>query len=158
MDLNGDGTVDLVVGNDQGNIKVWRSGWCEMLSTPEGGNLDELCTSATSGRCESVSGGYGGPRECSCSPGYATNGVYPGCSMCECLWSIFVSRQISLLAVPTGGVEQRCRCNGRVRTLRPRIQMCAGANDPVKCHTADTSSGSACIVHELPRQQVSCWL
>ena len=60
VDVNGDGNVDLVVGNNVASIKVWLNGWCEMLSTPQGGNLDELCTSATSGRCESVSGGYGG--------------------------------------------------------------------------------------------------
>ena len=39
-----------------------------------------------------------------------------------CLWSIFVSRQISLLAVSTGGVEQRLGCV-RVPEVPERFQV-----------------------------------
>jgi hypothetical protein len=154
LDLK-DGTVDLVVGNTDGNIKVWRNGWCEMLSTPQGGNLDELCTSATSGRCESVSGGYGGPRECSCSPGYATNGIYPGCSMCESAYgrSLFQGKPLCL-PCPAGEWNNAVDATAECAPCDQGFKCEGGANDPVKCHNADTPAGSAtctnCLASTYP--------
>ena len=154
VDIDGDNDLDLVLGTVDGlyrsTLRLFRKNWCELPSFER----TSICSSSSAGVCETVGGSTGGEQRCSCNPGYNND----ACDQCEVAFGVttigFGSSFTKLCSYCPPGTRNGAVDTSNCANCDQGFKCAGGAAAQVKCHNADTPSGSAtctnCLASTYP--------